>query len=378
MRAALDPSASVAAQRCSCRTGSLRSNRHRGGTRSLPEGKPVVTSNNPGPGGPQDPANHQETAQWWATPPTGAEAGQPVTGADPTMLNYGTAGMPYTPQAQPFPPQQQLPPQMSQPHQQMPPPVNNYPGQQPYMQQQPGPAPMNGGYNYGTPPRPPGGGNKTPWIIGGVVGLVVIVGIGIGALALTSKDKPISPLGDDKKKNMDGNYSMDTVTNSCSLIDPTALAKWSSTQKSTPEHSETKASDYTGGRASCNADYYSASATDKYQTNTARIALDVEFTGAYGGPQYDSWKQYDTGTTGSGRTSGDVTGIGSAGYWHAETRDYSSFNDVDYTVAVKDSNVSVKVQISLNRASGEPVSKDDVATVAKQQVQKVLDGLKKK
>ncbi|MRH85979.1 hypothetical protein GFY24_00610 [Nocardia sp. SYP-A9097] len=329
-----------------------------------------------GPGGPQDPANHQETAQWWATPPTGTDAGQPVVGADPTMLNYGTAGAQYTPPAQAFPPAQGY---QSAPNYQAAP-AYQQPAQPGYAQPQfspPQQPPMSGGYNY-APQPPSGGGGKAGWIIGIVVGLVVIVGIGIGVIALTSKDKPLSPLGDDKKKTMDGNYSMDKVGNACSLIDPTVLTKWSSTSKGNPEHSETKPTDYSGGRLSCTAGYSGQSSTSKYHTNEADITLDVDFNSAYGKPDYDSWKTYDTGTTGSGRSSGDITGLGSQAYWHAETRDYSSFTVLDYTVAAQDSNVSVKVKISVDRGSGETITKDDVAQIAKDQVQKALNGLRKK
>ncbi|MFB7720857.1 hypothetical protein [Nocardia sp. NPDC056100] len=330
-----------------------------------------------GAGGPQDPANHQETAQWWATPPTGTDAGQPVTGADPTMLNYGTAGNQYAPPPQQFPPnyqsapaQQAVPNYQAAPGYQAAPPVGGY-GQPQY---QPGPPPMNTIYN--NQPPSGGGGGKTGWIIGGVLGLVVLVGIGIAAVALTQKDKPLTTLGNDKKA-MDGNYSMDKVGNACSLIDPTVLTKWSTTSKGSPTHSETKPTDYSGGRLNCTAGYSGQSSTSKYHTNEADITLDVTFLSAYGKPDYDSWKSYDTGTTGSGRSSGDVTGLGSQAYWHAETRDYSSFTVLDYTVAAQDSNVSVKVKISVDRGSGETITKDDVAQVAKDQVQKALTGLRK-
>lgn len=331
-----------------------------------------MTSSNPGSGAPQDPAEHQETAQWWATPPADTNGGQPVTGADPTMLNYG-GGMTYTPPAQPFPPQQQ----------------GFAPQQQAYAPQPMAPQPFTGGY--GQPPQQPpmsgfgyapppsgGGGSKAGWIIAGVVGLVVVVGIGITAVALTGdKEDPLSPLTDGKQ-SMDGNYSMDKITNACSLIDPSAITKWASTSKGNPTHTETKPTDYSGGRLSCAAGYSGQSGTSKYHTNEADIDLSVSFNGSYGKPEFDSWKSYDTGTTGSGRSSGDVTGIGSAGYWHAESRDYSSFTVLDYTVAVQDSNVSVKVKISVDRGEGETVSKDEVAQIAKDQVQKALNGLKKK
>ncbi|WP_067531855.1 hypothetical protein [Nocardia crassostreae] len=336
-----------------------------------------MTSSNPGPGGPQDPAEHQGTAQWWSTPPAGTDSSAPV--ADPTMLNYNAGAVPpYTAPPQPLPPQQTYPPMQQPAYTEPPQPA--YTGQQPYAQQpQQQFAPAGAGYNYPAPPPPSGGGGKTGWIIGGVLGLVVLVGIGIGAIALTQEDKPsiTSGLGGDKEA-MDGNYSMDKVTNACSLIDPSVLTKWASTSSGSPEHSETQPTDYSGGSLNCQAGYESQSTTNKYHTNEADITLEVSFNGAYGDPSYKSWKQYDTGTTGTGLSSGDVTGIGEEGYWHAEVRDYSSFTVLDYTVAVRDSNVSVKAEISVDRGEGETVSKEEVAQVAKAQVQKALDGLRKK
>lgn len=360
-----------------------------------------MTGTNPPPGGNQDPGNHSETAQWWATPPAGTDSqpvqgdptmlnyspGQPVP-ADPTMLNYG--GGAYTPPPQPIPPQQNYgqpgytsgpapvqPGYTSGAHAQPgyssgPAPVQpQYPG---------GPPPMSPGYGGGYPQPPRPSGSKTGLIVGGIIGLVVLVGIGIGAVALTSGDDPIKMGGDEKTNaNADGKYSMDKITNACSIIDPSSVSKWASTQSGSPEHSETKPTGYSGGSLKCDAKYTQASATSKYHDNEAEISLEVAFLGnsSYSKPDYDNWKQYDTGTTGSGRASGDVSGIGSQGYWSSKTDDYSSFSVLDYTVAVQDSNVSVKVKISLDRGQGESVSKDDVGTVAKQQVQKALAGLKK-
>ncbi|MEV6102418.1 hypothetical protein [Nocardia sp. NPDC051981] len=366
-----------------------------------------MTSSDPGSGGPHDPAKAQETAQWWATPPTGTDAGQPVQGTDPTMLNYNAGGIPpYTPPAQPlstgqpsggYPavpggfPQQAMSggfPQQAVP--------GGYPQQQPasggYAQQ-----PMSGGFPqqqyapppptppiapaYGYPAQPPrSGGNKTGWIVGGVIGLVVIVGVIIGAVALSGGDGP-SPLSDDKKKNA-GKYTMDGVTNGCSVIDTSVLSKWVSTSKGTPEHSETKPTDYSGGRFDCRAGNEEASKTDKYTTNTADLTLDVSFLSgastAYNKPEYDTWKTTDTGTTGSGRTAGDVNGIGEAGYWSAKVDDWTYWTTTDYTVAVKDDNASVKVNIRLRMAKGQDVSKDEIAQVCKDQARKALTNLKKK
>ncbi|MGV9666760.1 hypothetical protein [Nocardia niigatensis] len=373
-----------------------------------------MTSSDPGPGGAHDPQKHQETAQWWATPPAGTDAGQPVQGADPTMLNYNAGAMPaYTPPAQPLSsgqpsggfPQQSVPgfpqqpnsggyPQQSVPGYPQQPNSGGYPQQpnsggypqQPmsggYPQQQYTPPPPTAppGYGYqAQPPRP--GGNKNGWIIGGVIGLVVLVGVIIGAVALSGSDGPSPRGGDDKKKNA-GKYTMDGVTNGCSVIDTSVLNKWVSTSKGTPEHSETKPTDYSGGRFECRAGNEEASKTDKYTTNTADLTLDVSFLSgastAYNKPEYDTWKTSDTGTTGSGRTAGDVNGIGEAGYWAAKVDDWTYWTTTDYTVAVKDDNASVKVNISLRMAKGQDVSKDEIAQVCKEQARKALNNVKKK
>ncbi|GAB0103035.1 hypothetical protein JMUB6875_20070 [Nocardia sp. JMUB6875] len=349
-----------------------------------------MTSSDPGSGGPHDPAKAQETAQWWATPPTGTEPGQPVQGADPTMLNYAGGMPPYTPPAQAVPPPQS---------------GGGYPQQQPmtggYGQ------PMSGGFpqqpygapqqQYAPPPVPPiapaygyapqqpprSGGSKTGWIVGGVIGLVVIVGVIIGAVALTGDDGS-SPLGDNKKKNA-GKYTMDGVTNGCSVIDTSVLSKFAANSKGAPEHSETKPTDYSGGRFECRAGNEETTKPDKYgstDTNTADLTLDVSFlsgsSSAYNRPEYDLWKTSDTGTTGSGRTSGDLVGIGEAGYWVSKSDDYTYFTTTDYTCAVKDDNASVKIEIRLTTYKGKTVSKDDLAQVCKDQTRKALDNVKKK
>lgn len=358
-----------------------------------------MTSSDPGSGTPHDPAKAQETAQWWATAPAGSEPGQPVQGPDPTMLNYAGANIPpYVPPAQPIPPQQPSggypqPPSGGYPqvpsagYQQVPSggypqaPSGGYPqvptGYQQADYQQPYGAPVAPGYGYPTP-QPPRS-NKTGWIIGGAIGLVVIVGAIIGVVALTGGDNPVNPLGDTKKNA--GKYTMDGVTNGCNVIDTSVLSKWVATPKGTPTHTETKPADYIGGRFECQASNEQASSADKYTTNQADLTLDVSFlsgSSAYAKPEFDTWKVVDTGTTGSGRTAGDVPGIGESGYWSAKVDDYTYFTTTDYTVAVKDDNASVKVNIRLRMAKGQEVSKDDIAQVCKDQARKALTNLKKK
>ncbi|MBL1073463.1 hypothetical protein JK358_03560 [Nocardia sp. 2] len=339
-----------------------------------------MTSSNPGPGAPQDPAAPQETAQWWATP-TGTNPGQPVQGADPTMLNYNTAGaMGYTPPAQPIPGQPYQQP--GQPYQDPNQGYQQYQQPQPAYNQfaQPQPQP---GYGYPTPPNG-GGGSKAGWIIGGVIGLIVIVGVGIGAIALTSGGKGDNPLGGGSSD--DGKYTMANITNGCNAIDVTVLTKWASTSKGSPEHKETQPTEYSGGDFDCQAGYEQQSPPDKYgstDTDTADISLEVDFlsgnSSAYNRPAYEMWKQFDVGTTGTGRASGDISGLGEEAYWFSKTDDWTYWNDYEYTVATKDDNVSVKVTIKVRRSTeSSQISKDEVATAAKAQVQKALDSVRKK
>ncbi|MFD5175961.1 hypothetical protein ACFWM1_09130 [Nocardia sp. NPDC058379] len=307
----------------------------------------------------EQPGQSDPTVHWWSTPGN--------AGADPTVFNPA-ADQPQPGYGHPAQPQPAYGPYPSVPSA----PQAGYP-------QQP-PPPYGPGYQqpaYGMPPRP--SGNKNGLIIAGVVGLLAVVSIGVVGVAVATRDDPSDPLTsmeNDRKKKMEGNYAMTSISNACSLIDPTVLKKWSSDPKGSPEHKETQPTSSTGGRLSCTADYSSKSPRSKYQTNDAEIDLDVEFNDAYGDPSYTRWKEYDTGTSGSGLASGPVTGIGAEGYWKSETRDVVGPR-LTYTVAVADSNVSVKVQITLSRAEGETINTDEVATVAKAQAQKALTGLKK-
>ncbi|WP_460721808.1 hypothetical protein [Nocardia heshunensis] len=366
-----------------------------------------MTSSDPGQGGAHDPAKAQETAQWWATAPTGTEPGQPVQGADPTMLNYGTSGMPgaYTPPAQPMPPAQSGGgyPQQAMPVGYPQPPVSGGYPQQPMdaFAQQPAPVgyaqPMSGGFpqqqftppppvppvgpGYAYPTQPPrSGGNKTGLIIAAVIGLVVVVGAVIGIVAFSGS----SGGGGGAKKDA-GKYTMNGVTNGCTVIDTSVLSKFAANSKGTPEHSETKPTDYSGGRFDCRAGNEETTKPDKYgstNTNTADLTLNVSFlsgaSSAYNRAEYDMWKTSDTGTTGSGRTSGDLAGIGEAGYWVSKSDDYTYFTTTDYTCAVKDDNASVKINFRLTMYKGKDVSKDDLAQSCKDQVRKALTNVTKK
>ncbi|NKY50052.1 hypothetical protein [Nocardia vermiculata] len=335
-----------------------------------------MTGSNPPNGGsehqgPGNPPN--ETVHWWSTAPqvpeqplTGTDptvmGGQPgpVTGTDPTVLGAGFDAYHHgMQQQQPYGQQQQYGQQ--QPYGGQPPSQPSYPQQQfppPYGQQPP----------Y---PPPPGKKSNTGLIVAGVVGLVVVIGAVVSVIALTGGDSG----GDTKKKDngVDGNYSMEHVTNACNLIDPTVLQQWAPNVDGVPEHTErAPGKSIGGGSLTCRASYDGAG---KYGTDGSDIDLDVDFKSKYGDPRYQSWKQSDTQTTGTGRTSGPIPGIGTEAYYAINQRDYSSFTTLDYTCAAIDSNVSVKVELDI-QAEGS-INTDTVATTCKNQLQKALSGLKK-
>ncbi|MFD0360149.1 hypothetical protein ACFQZZ_01650 [Nocardia sp. GCM10030253] len=249
------------------------------------------------------------------------------------------------------------------------------------------------GQGYGPPPSI--GSGKTGLIIAGVLGLVVLgIGVAIGifvsggdsggnsaaapatssAAPATSSAAPATTTS--RREAAPGIYSMSAITNACDLVDPTPLHRWSSTPREVPRHQEFPPNTSDGGNLYCAIRYTSPSTVEDDATvDEAGISLQAQFTGAEAAPAYDRWKQTDTAATGAGRASGEVTGIGAQGYWHTATTDTG--NGMTYIVGVHDSNISVRVEVAVLRAKGEPpVNRDDLDTIAKNQAQQALNGLK--
>ncbi|WP_280507025.1 hypothetical protein [Nocardia flavorosea] len=174
------------------------------------------------------------------------------------------------------------------------------------------------------------------------------------------------------------NYSIAAIENACDLVDPTPLTRWASTPRPGPVHEQTRASGDFGNlqcSLSCQFTYKSRSG-DGVHWNQAAIDLQVEFTAPGSAPAYDQWKREDT--TGPGVNSGEVTGIGSRGYWCTATAGTGHTTALDYIVGVQDDNVSLRVRIPTLSQHGEPVpNADDLGMIARNQARLALDGLQK-
>ncbi|MEU4316541.1 hypothetical protein [Nocardia sp. NPDC024068] len=346
-----------------------------------------------------------EQTKWWETPGAGGsdparpQSGGPVPDATMINPNAGPAfpsdqhGQPYSSGQQQYPSGQQHSGGQQyasgqQPHsggqqypsgQQFPSGQQSHPsgqqshpsGQQshPGGQQSPAPGQAPGGQWPGPQPgfpaptgypRSRSRSNNTALIVVGVVLLVVVLVCG-GGIALLNAG------GDEKDKEWAGDYGMASVTNSCDLIDAGVLDQWAATRDETT-HQESPPADYGGGSLNCRI---SNEGTD---TNSARLTLDVAFTGEYTTYGYDDWKKTDTATTGTDYDSGSVSGLGQEAYYASHVSDYSSFETVDYSVAAKDSNVSVKVTMYISYDG--PVDTSTVDQLCRDQVRKVLDGLR--
>lgn len=342
----------------------------------------------------ENPPEHEraEQTKWWETP--GGGAGEPGPGADPTMVNPNAAAQfpgdqnphaapPYSSGQQQYPSGQQPYSSGQQPYssgqqpqypsgQQPPSGQQQYPSGQQYAGGQPqypapGPSWQSGpsafanptGYGAAAAARSRSK-NNTALIVVAVVLFVILLICGIGGIALVNSDSG--------SEGTDGDYGMENVTNACDLVDASVLDQWAANRDETT-HQEDAPESYGGGSLNCQV---SNEGTD---SNSARLGLDVTFDSEYGSYGYDDWKKSDTATTGTDYSSGAVTGLGEDAYYSSQVNDYSSFQTLDYTVAAKDSNVSVKVNLYVTYDG--VVDRSTVDRICRDQVRKVLDELRK-
>ncbi|MET7773120.1 hypothetical protein [Nocardia sp. NPDC005366] len=314
--------------------------------------RPVDGQELPDHGVPQaDPA-----ARWWEQPSTGHDRSR----TDPTMIGspaqFGGFPGAHTPPPQPF--------AASQPFAAPQPPTPPYAAPQPPAYGSP---PGHSAGPYGRFPNRPPTRSKTPWIIAGAVVLVLIVAVTVGLFAIAATVEDVADVGDDKSQ---GDYAMDNVTNSCDLVDTTILDNWAPTaQPST--HTERKPSEGIGGGSlNCRAK------NDGTGIIEATLTMDADFAYKYSGnTSYDTWKNSDTGTSGTGRSSGAIPGLGEQAYYAARESDSTSFNKLEYTVGVKDSNVSVQIEITVYAKTS--INRSGVAAACEAQARRVLDRLRK-
>lgn len=339
----------------------------------LPGAVPDPTVFNANPGVPQaDPTLFNANPGVPPADPTLFNANPGVPQADPTLLAGGQS--PYT-----APPQGYVPPPSAPAYPQVSAPAYPQPSVPAYAQA-PAPGyhqaipqpPAPGPYGYGAPgypPRPPqrsGGG--TTWIVLGVLGAVVLlVGGVIAAFAINSG-------ASDEKNAWDGDYSMSKITDACTLLDRSVLTTWATNQKA-PEHTEHQPSGRTGG-GSLRCQLKNETAPTKYGgTDDASLELDVDFASKYGSDRMESWKSSHLSTTGSGRTSGPVSGLGTEANYSAWSVSDTVYN---YTVAVKDSNVFVEVELEVSMIyTDRTVDQAQIAQTANSQARKVLAALRK-
>lgn len=370
MRAARDPVASVAAQRMPQRWGPrprvlmitiLVTSE---GTPPSPhEGNIFMTNANP-------PDKDNPGAQWWETPsagsgPSPANADQtllnqnsaPQFSGDPTLLRSDIGQQGAAPQYPSTPSTPQYPSQPQQPQQ--------WQASQPPQQNFPPPQHPQPAYGQQFPPGGPQRGSSTPLLIGGAALLIVVLAVGIGIFAITRTADSAGA----EEKSWEGNYTMDGVDNACDLVDPTVIRQWAAVHKETTHTENAPTGDWGGGSLRCRVSNEGSDSDD------ADLNMDADFDSKYGTPMYETWKKSDTSTTGTGYSSGPVSGIGEEAYYAAQERPYSSFTSFDYTIGVRDSNVSVKVEINIT--ASKRIDKQTVDQVAMQQVRKVLSGLRK-
>ncbi|MEV5649610.1 hypothetical protein AB0L57_15290 [Nocardia sp. NPDC052254] len=252
------------------------------------------------------------------------------------------------------------------------------------------------GHLYPQPPSAsPAGGSRAGLIAAGVAALVLVLGIGVAvgfsvggdtgdrgrsAPADTTTTAAASATGTTSAlpRPAPGIYSMDAVANACDLVDPAPLTKWSSTPKPV-QHNEMRPAEHGIGSLLCQLGYTSTSPVDDVTSDEASMSVQVVFTNAGLAPEYDKWKQDDTTRTQEGSASGGVTDIGTQGYWRSLEGNSSVSTGMNYIVGVQDSNTSVRVEVAVLRAIGEPpVSAGELESIARAQARKVLDGLRKR
>ncbi|HEX6073808.1 MAG TPA: hypothetical protein VFZ32_00910 [Micromonosporaceae bacterium] len=336
--------------------------------------------------GPQQPPYGGQGGQW-----TGG-GGEWQTPSDQTQYNAapssgGPAGYD---QPQAYDQPGYSPPTYDQPNFNQPQAYEQYP--RPGYTDQYSTPPAGYGNPYSAPPGPPGfpnpmapnpmapvppvkQSNPVPWIIGGVAGLVVLgLVIVIGAVLLTAGGGSGGPGGNRSAGPGGGGnglkYSGAKVNNACDLIDVESIQKWARNQDKEPQHSESK-SEYHSS-FNCSASYKG----NEY--DTARISMYASVGGASTNMRnsYDSSEKSAKGQTGTGRETGDVSGLGEDAYYYSFVSDSDYSSSIIYELGMVDGNLMVTINVSVFLGKSGGVDKGEVRKICEDNAKKVMDGLK--
>ncbi len=241
-----------------------------------------------------------------------------------------------------------------------------YAGAQPYQQQFGPQQPFPGQY---PPPGPPASGPNALWfVVGGVALLVVVALVVVIALAVGSDDSGSSNAGgggDGAKAK----YTANAITNTCDLIDPSVLAKWAPNQKKAPEHTERKSP---GSLSSYDCRAENEGSTSDYRS--ASLWLDANITESkYSDPAelFKIREQSVKGTTGTGKSSGDVPGIGAKAVFASD----QGSSRASYEITVIDGNLIFSVRLSAYGRTAPSLS--DLEETAQAQARQVLQKVRR-
>ncbi|MEV6217843.1 hypothetical protein [Nocardia sp. NPDC051833] len=231
-------------------------------------------------------------------------------------------------------------------------------------------------------PAPPPPDRPGPvLLVAGAVALVVVllagvaIGVVIGRHSTPTAGPAAAPPGP-------ASYSTDTVRDACALVDTAPLIRWASAPRRAPTHEEVREPTGQGyDTLDCRV-YYGHSISAGSPTNTADLWIRVETTDGTTVDDLAARKVVDARLLGESEladlTSGESTGIGTYSYWrHAADKHGPSIDD-EYLFDVLDGNLSVLVVLSRTGPPESRVGRTEFDAVARSQVQRILDSLRRK
>ncbi|MET9212980.1 MULTISPECIES: hypothetical protein [unclassified Nocardia] len=177
-------------------------------------------------------------------------------------------------------------------------------------------------------------------------------------------------------------YSTDTVRDACALVDTAPLIRWASAPRRAPTHEEVDKPEGQGyDTLDCRV-YYGHSIGAASPTNTADLWIRIETTDGTTADDLAARKVVGARLLGESEladlTSGESTGIGTHSYWRHAADKYGPSIDDEYLFDVLDGNLSVLVVLSRTGPPESRVDRAEFDAVARAQVQRILDNLRRK